>query len=173
MGILRIVFKFVRLLNSENSAESVAIALALGMCLGLMPLLSPQALAVVFLCLVFRVNITALLVAMGMGKLGTLVLALQMDQFGIMLLERQNLVGIWTFFYNSPVLSYCLLNNSIALTGTLAAIGLFIPVVIIATLLIKQYRNFLQPLIARSKIATMFKGFKLFRLYRRFSSPFF
>jgi uncharacterized protein (TIGR03546 family) len=171
MLILRYVFKFVRLLNSETSISSLALALTLGMVLGLVPFLTLHAMCVLLVCLFFRVNLTAMLLSMGLFKLGALATQATLHRAGVALLEDGRYLEIWRFLYNAPVLSYCMLNNSIVLASTLAAAVLLLPMFLASCLAVKVYRSHIQGVVAKSRIVTGFKALKMYKLYRRLGSP--
>ena len=59
MVVLRFLVKALKLLNSETAAASIAASVALGMFLGLVPLLTLQALLVLAVVLFLRVNLMA------------------------------------------------------------------------------------------------------------------
>jgi uncharacterized protein (TIGR03546 family) len=172
MLILKYVFKFVRLLNSETSVKSLAVALTLGMVLGLVPFLTLHAICVLLVCLVFRVNLTAMLLSMAVFKLAALAAQWPLHRLGVFLLEDERYIEVWRFLYNSPVLSFCMLNNSIVLATTLAAAVLLLPVFLLSCAAVKIYRSRVQGAVAKSRVVTGFKTFKLYKLYRRLSSPF-
>ena len=171
MLVLRFLVKFVRLLNSETSATSIALAFALGMFLGLVPLLTLQGIAVLLVVLFFRVNLTAAFFTMAVFKLAGLALRGAFDAMGCSLLDSASFVGLHTWLYNGP-LSSCSLNHSVTLGATLTAALLLVPVFVVSRLLINAYRTTLNERIAQMSIVNAFRGSRIYKIYEWLDSPY-
>ncbi len=171
MLVLRFLVKLVRLLNSETSANSIALAFALGMFLGLVPLLTLQGIAVLMVVLFFRVNLTAALFTLALFKLAGLALRGPFDALGCSLLEKPSLLGLHTWLYNSP-LSACSLNHSITLAATVTGLLLVAPVFFISRALINAYRTTINERMAQLGIVNAFRGSRIYKLYEWLDSPY-
>jgi len=171
MIVLKFLFKFINLMNSETSSNSLAVALALGAALGLVPFLTLQGFVLLAFVLFFRVNLTATLASFLAFWLVHVALAGPFDSLGASLLAGGGLRGLWTFVDNNPVLYLAGLTHSITLASTLAAVVL-LPVAFLGfRFLIKRYREFVLEWVARSRLVTFIKGFKAYRLYRLMLKP--
>ncbi len=172
MIALKLLVKFVKVLNSETASASLAAAVVLGMFLGLVPILTLQGIAAVLVLLFFRVNIAAALLGLAVFKLLGLALGGTFHGIGASLLEKESLAGFWTWITNAPLLSLCALNHTITLGGTLAALALAAPVFLAAKFLVDQYRERFNEWFSQLGVVTAFRGSKLYRLYLWLDSPF-
>ena len=171
MLLLKFAARLVRLLNSETSASALALAVALGLFLGLVPLFTLQAAAVILVLMFFRVNLTAALFSFAVVALLRPAVAPALDRMGVSLLESASLAGLWTFLSNSP-LALCGLANSLTLGATLAASVLLLPVFFGVRAGVAVYRNRLSERIAQLAVVNAVRSGKLYRLYERLTSPF-
>jgi uncharacterized protein (TIGR03546 family) len=169
---LKFLVKFVKVLNSETSAGSLAAAIVLGMVLGLVPFLTLQALLALLVVLFFRVNIAAALLGFALFKLASLPLGSFFHAVGSGLLEKESLFGFWTWMYNAPLLSLMNTNHSVTLGATLVAFFLAPLLFLLSKLLINQYRERFNEWFAQLGIVTAFRGSKLYQLYQWIDSPF-
>lgn len=173
MLLLRFLFKLVNVMNSETSARSLAAAVGLGFFLGLVPLLSLQGGVVLAIVLFLRVNLSLALASTLFGKLllGPL-LENTFHELGVSLLEREDLYDTWSSLANHSLLSYALLNNSVALGSTVVALAALVPVWFVGSLLVGFYRSRIEQRLMQSKVVTTFKSLKIYNLYRTVTSPF-
>jgi len=172
MIVFRLLVKFVKVLNSETSAASLAAAAVLGMVLGLVPLLTLQAMLALLVVMFFRVNIAATFLGLAVFKLAGLALGGTFHSIGAALLENESLFGFWTWMYNAPLLSLCATNHSVTLGATIAAIVLAAPVFLGAKFLVNAYRERFNEWFAQLGIVAAFRSSKLYQLYVWLDSPF-
>lgn len=140
MLVLRLLVKAIKLLNSETAAASLATAVACGLFLGLVPLLTLQALCVVAAVLFLRVNLTLTLGSMGLWKLVALGLHGPLDRLGVACLEHDGLTGLWAALYHSPLASLDT-HHATTLGATLAALVLVAPVWALTLVGVRAYRR--------------------------------
>lgn len=171
MIVLKFLFKFVKLLNSETSTRSLAFAFALGMALGLVPFLSPQGAGLLCVVLFLRVNLTTTLVSFGIFRLLALAFTGALDAAGTGLLASEGLRGLWAGLDGAGLLAAFSLNHSVSLTGTLAAGLLFAPAFFGFRAFVRFYRVRLRERVAKSRALAFFKGLKIVRLYRLVTTP--
>jgi uncharacterized protein (TIGR03546 family) len=139
--MLKQVFAFLRLLNSDTETTSLAAGLALGIILGFSPILSLQALLLIVLCLFVRIQLGALLVSAFFFKFVAYLFDPLTDALGRAILETSSLRELFVSLYNIPLVPFTRFNNSIVMGS--AAIGLLfvIPMFFIFRLLILKYRE--------------------------------
>lgn len=171
MLLLKFLVRFVRLLNSETSAAAIALAFALGVFLGLVPILTLQAFAALLVLMFFRVNMTAAFFSMAVFKLLSLALAGTFDKLGVTLLESPGLAGLHTWLYNSP-LSLCGLNHSTTLGATATAALLFVPVFALSWWIVNAYRRSFSEWWTALGIVNAFRGSKIYKIYAWLDSPY-
>jgi uncharacterized protein (TIGR03546 family) len=171
MILLKSIVKLIRLLNSETSANSIAIALALGMFLGLVPLLTLQALLVALVVMFFRVNVSACLLAMAAFWPLHVLLREPLDAAGVALLESTPLEGLWTSLYNSP-LHWIGTHDAVTLASTLLALALLAPVYLLGRLGVLLYRTRFGQWWIGLPFINALRASRLYRLYLSLDSPF-
>jgi uncharacterized protein (TIGR03546 family) len=171
VAVLKLLFNLVKVLNSETSTVAISAAFALGMALGIIPILSLQWAVLVLAVLFFRVNLTVALASFGLWKLAAIGLNGPLDSVGTSLLETEGLRGLWTALANNPVLWLCRLNNTVVLGSTVAAKVLAVPVFFLSWFLVDRYRRNVEEWVAKSRLAAWFTGLRVVHLYRRFVSP--
>jgi uncharacterized protein (TIGR03546 family) len=172
MIVFKLLVKFVKVLNSETSAASLAAAAVIGMILGLIPILSLLPLLSIVILLFFRVNIASALLGMAVFKLASLGLGGFFNSIGVSLLENESLFGFWTMMYNAPVLSLLNTNHSVTLGATVTALVLALPVFLVFKAMINQYRERFNEWFTQLGIVTAFRSSKLYQIYEFIDSPF-
>ncbi len=171
MFILKTILKVIKVIGSETAPASIAFALVLGMILGLNPLLSIQCFLILFVVLIFRVNIASTLFSMALFKLLSFPLGPHLHKTGVFLLEKESLNGVWTWMYNTAPFPLTRFYNSVFLGGLTASLVLT-PVVFVAGIVIVMvYRHKLEPAIRNSKIAKVIAASKMYKLYVTLTSP--
>lgn len=141
--LLKTVRKLYKLIVSEAAPISIALGLALGMVLGLTPLLCWHNLLVAVLILMLRVNISASLIGMGAFKVAGIPLWGAFHALGAQLLSKPDLEQVWIRVVHAPGLSLLGLNNSQVL-GSLVVSACLFPVILIGGgLFVKRMRRVL------------------------------
>src|SRR6185312_13051411 len=98
--LLKQIFAFLKLLNSETGHNSLAAGIAAGFILGMSPMLSLQALFV-FVCLfVFRIQMGAAFLAAFFFAFIGWILDPAFHALGSAILEMDSLQGLFTTLYN-------------------------------------------------------------------------
>ena len=166
------ILKFVKLLNSETSATSIALALSLGMFLGFVPLLTLQGFLALAVVLFFRVNLSGALLTFLVFWPVSKVLEGPFDALGVALLESPSLVGLWTFLYNTPGFSMMGTNHSVTLGATLVASLLFPVLFFLSRSLVRKYRRRFNERWTKIAAVNAFRGSWVVRIYSWFDSPF-
>ncbi len=165
--ILKQIFAFLKLLNSETGQHSLAAGVACGFILGMTPMLSLQSLFV-FLCLfMFRIQMGAAFVTAFFFAFVAWLLDPVFHSIGGMVLETESLQGLFTSAYNLPLVPLTRFNNSIVMGSAVLTI-LLSPVVYIASLyVILKYREII---VARFKETKFWKAVKATSLYNWYYS---
>src|SRR6185312_3467221 len=153
--LLKQIFGFLKMLNSETGHNSLAAGIAAGFILGMSPALSLQAL-LVFLCIfVFRIQMGAAFVAAFFFKFIAYLLDPAFDALGRSVLEADSLQGLWTKMYNMPILPLTRFNNSIVMGEGVLAILLSPVIYFLSLYLIIKYR---ETVVARFKSTKLWKA---------------
>ncbi|MDQ7048751.1 MAG: TIGR03546 family protein [Enterobacterales bacterium] len=101
--MLTILVKLFKALNSEQSPNQLAIAISLAAILGLTPFLSLHNILILFIALIFRVNLTLLILSYPLFALLGYLLSPWFQQVGSSLLQAPSLTDFWTAFFNTLI----------------------------------------------------------------------
>ncbi len=160
--LLKQIFGFVKLLNSETGHIQIAAGIACGLILGFAPAFSLQTLLVIFLLFFFRIQIGAAMLAAFFFKFVAYLIDPLAHQIGSAVLETPSLAPLFTTMYNMPLVPLTRFNNSITMGSAVISIALTIPVFIISKKLIEKYR---ETVYARFKQTKFFKALKATAVY--------
>lgn len=165
--ILKQLFSFFKLLNSETGHHSLAAGVAAGFILGMTPMLSIQSL-LVFLCIfLFRIQMGAALLAAFFFAFVAWILDPTFHAIGSSVLEMPALQGLFTQMYNVPFIPLTRFNNSIVMGSAILTIILSPVVYVMSLYLIVKYRT---AVVARFKETRFWKAVKATSLYNWYYS---
>jgi uncharacterized protein (TIGR03546 family) len=154
--ILKQIFNFLKLLNSDKGSNQIAAGIVAGMILGFTPAFSLQTLLVILCIFFFRIQIGAALMTAPFFKIFAYLLDPLFDKVGGAVLELNALRGIFTTLYNLPVIPLTRFNNSVVMGSGVVALLLAPVVFVLANRLIAAYRE---------KIVAQFKGTKVWKAF--------
>ena len=168
LTIIKLLQSLFQTLHSEGSPRQVAAGIMLGAGIGLTPLLSAHNL------LLFAA-IVLLNVSFGGGMLGLalftplgFLLDPLFDRVGLALLDAPALRGLWTTWYNVPLLPYSNFNNSVTL-GSFVVWGLAaVPIYFLAKRGIAHYRTTYGQRVLQSRFMKGLKASKAYNVYSWF-----
>ncbi len=160
--LLKQLFGFLKLLNSETGSHQIAWGISLGFVLGMTPVLSLQTFLVILILLFFRVQIGAALIAAFFFKFVAYLFDPFFHSIGSSVLTMDSLQPLFTTLYNMPIIPFTRFNNSIVMgSGVLAF--LLTPVIFFLSLwAIKKYR---EKVYEKFKQTKFFKALKATALY--------
>ncbi|MDF2178983.1 TIGR03546 family protein [Aliiglaciecola sp. CAU 1673] len=118
------------LLNLKANPWSMGLGLALGMIIGLTPLLSLHNLIVLFIVLFFRVHLLSALFGFLLFSLLSPLFAQTMASLGESLLTNPGYQDLWTAFYNSALGPISQFNHTLTFGSLVLSLMLF-PVVLV------------------------------------------
>jgi uncharacterized protein (TIGR03546 family) len=163
MGLLVKLFKA---LNSDSSPWQLAMGFALGMVMGLTPLLGLHSLLLMFIVLFFRVNITGFLVSWAVFSILSIPLSMMLSNLGEGLLLNEGLKSIWIVLYSSYIGQLSQFYHTLTLGSLLISIVLFPFVLIVSKRLIEQYRQRFMQWINQWRVVQFIKGSNFYQLYQ-------
>ena len=168
LATLKLLQSLVKTLHSDGTPAQIAGGVAIGAALGLTPLASAHNLVVVLLLLVLNVSFGAGMLAWAVFVPVGFLLDPAFDALGRRLLEAPALTGVWTQWYNTPVVPYTSFNNSVVLGSFVAWLLLLLPIFLLARLLVVRYRATLGARIAQSRYYRAFSATRAYNVYRWF-----
>lgn len=161
--ILKQIFQFLKLLNSETGTNQISAGIALGFVLGMTPAFSLQTLLVFILIFLFRIQLGAALVSAFFFKFGAYLLDPIFDSIGSQVLTLPALQATFTSLYNMPIVPLTRFNNSIVMGSGVVSLALAPVIFILARILVQKYRK---AVVERFKQSKFFKAVKATSLYK-------
>ena len=169
MLLLKFIRSLFKALNSDGTPGQVAAGIMLGAALGFTPLLNLHNLIIVAAIMLLNVSVPgAMLGWMVFTPLGFALDPLFDSMGSILLAETHQLIPIWVFVMNTPILALSNLNNTVVLGSLVFWALLATPIFFLAKVGVAKYRETIFERIKKSKIGTTLKGSKLFDLYKMF-----
>lgn len=161
--ILKQLFSFIKLLNSDTGNISLAMGLTCGFILGMTPVLSLQSLLVFLIIFIFRIQVGAALIAAFFFKFSAFLLDPLFDAVGRKVLELESLQSFFTTLYNMPIIPFTRFNNSIVMGSAVATIILSPIVFIMSQYMIIKYR---ETVVARFRETKFWKAVEATKFYQ-------
>ncbi len=160
--LLKQLFAFFRMLNSDTGTNQLAAGLACGVILGFSPILSLQALLVIFCCFFFRIQLGAAFLSAFFFKFVAFIFDPVSNSLGKAALEAEGLRSIFTELYNMPIVPLTRFNNSIVMGSGLIGFIAVVPLFFVFKSLIIKYRA---TVVARYKQTKIWKAWASTSVY--------
>lgn len=160
--LLKQLFGFIKLLNSETGHNQIAAGIAAGFVLGMSPMLSLQVFIVFLFIFFFRIQAGAAFLAAFFFAFIEWCLDPLFDSIGKGILENDGLHGIFTKLYNMPLVPLTRFNNSIVMGAGVVTLLMSPLVFFISRALVLKYRL---TVVARFKQTKLWKAVKATSLY--------
>ncbi len=166
--ILKQIFSFLKMLNSDTGTNQIAAGIACGFILGMTPALSLQTLLVFLIILVFRVQAGAAFMSAFFFKFIAFLLDPVFDGVGSAVLEIASLQPLFTTLYNMPIVPMTRFNNSIVMGSGVVTIALAPVVYIGAKILVFKYRVLVVQRIKATKLWKAMQATSLYKWYYKY-----
>jgi len=168
LTLLKLLQSLFKTLHSEGTPGQVAAGIVLGAGIGLTPLLSAHNLvlfAAIVLC-----NVSFGGGMLGLALFTPLAFALDplFDRVGLALLSAPGLRGLWTDWYNIPLVPYTNFNNSVTLGSFVVWLAATVPIFFLARWGIARYRATYGQRVMNSKFMKGLKASKAYNVYTWF-----
>ncbi|HXG43754.1 MAG TPA: TIGR03546 family protein [Gemmatimonadales bacterium] len=165
LTLLKLLQSLVKALHSEGTPGQVAAGIALGACLGLTPLLSLHNLVIFAALVLLNVSFAGGMLGLAVfTPLGFLLDPL-FDRIGAALLRNPALTGLWTDWYNTPVVPWTSFNNTVVLGSFAAWLVLVAPLFLWARWAVARYRETYGQRVANSRWFRAVKASRLYTVY--------
>lgn len=160
--LLKQLFNFLKLLNSDTGTNQLASGLALGLILGFAPFISLQTFLVFAIIFIFRVQLGAAFLSAFFFKFVAFLADQPAHHLGKAVLESEGLRPLFVTMYNMPLVPMTRFNNSIVM-GSMIVSLLLLPFAFIGfKIAIIKYRV---TVVARFKDTKAWKAFAATKLY--------
>lgn len=164
--MLRLIARFLRVLNSETNPGQISLGFCFAMVAGLTPMMSLHNLVVLLLILILRVNLSAFLLGLGVFSGMAYLLDPLFHWYGLRILTAPSLEGLWTSLYNSTLWRLAWFNNTMVMGSMVFSLALFVPLYFLSNSLIRRYRAHVLAWIQKTRLMQIFKASKVYQLYQ-------
>ncbi len=161
--ILKQLFSFIKLLNSDTGKISLALGMTCGFILGMTPVLSLHSLLIFLILFFFRIQIGAALVTAFFFKFIAYLMDPVFHFVGTKVLEIESLQGIYTQLYNMPIIPFTRFNNSVVMGSAVVTFTLSPVVYVLSAIFISKYREIV---VARMKETKFWKALEATKFYQ-------
>ena len=166
MFILKLLGKFIKVLQSAASPKQIAWGFALGAIIGLTPIKALHNIIILILLIVLNINITSAILSLMIYSLIAWLLDPLFHTLGYFVLtDIAFLKPIWTSLYNAPIAPFTLFNNTVVMGGLIFSLILLIPNYLFFKWFVVRYRESWVEKIKKWKITKALLGSKLFQFY--------
>jgi uncharacterized protein (TIGR03546 family) len=163
--LLKQIFSFFQLLNSETGHNQIASGICVGLILGFSPVISLQTILAILLLLIFRIQIGAATLSAFFFKFIAFLFDPLSDHVGRAVLESDGLKSTFIQLYNMPVIPFTRFYNSITMGSAVISICLSPFVFFISRALILKYRLKVVSKFRSTRIWKLWTGTKFYQWY--------
>lgn len=161
--LLKQIFSFIKLLNSDKGTQQIAAGIAGGFILGMTPAFSLQTVLVMVCLFFFRIQIGAAFLSAAFFAVWAYLLDPVFHQLGAAVLELEGLKGVFTTLYNLPLVPMTRFYNSVVMGSGIFAIA-FAPVIyLLSKRWVAAYR---EQIVARFEKTKFWKAVKATSFYQ-------
>ena len=166
--ILKQIFAFLKVLNSDTGENQIAAGLACGLVLGFAPALSLQTIFIFIVIFFFRIQAGAAFTAAFFFSFIAWAFDPILHQIGSMALELESMRSFYTTLFNLPIIPFTKFYNSVVMGSAIASILMAPIVFIIAKILIKKYRIVIMSRFEKTKAWKAVKATALYKWYAKY-----
>lgn len=169
MGLLlKQLFGFIKLLNSETGTNQIATGIAAGFILGMTPAFSLQTILVYLLIFFFRIQIGAAFIAAFFFAFAAYLLDPVFASTGRWILEMQSLEALFTTMYNLPIVPFTRFNNTVVMGSGVISILLSPLIFVLAKILVAKYRETVLKRFQETKFWKAIKATSFYKWYYKY-----
>ncbi len=167
--MLRLLVKFLKVLNSEAEPFQVSLAFCFSMVAGLTPFFSLHNIIVLLTVLLLRVNLSGFILGLLVFSGIAYILDPLFHMMGLALLNAEALKSLWSSLYSSTIWRLENYNNTIVMGSLVFSAALFIPLYVISNILITKYREHVLEWINKTRFMQAIKASKFYNIYHSVS----
>ncbi len=170
--LLKQIFGFFKLLNSDTGTNQLAAGITCGLILGFTPVFSLQTLLVFFCLFFFRIQMGAAFLAAFFFKFLAYLFDPAFHAVGSQVLQMASLKGLFTTLYNMPILPFTRFNNSIVMGSAVITILISPIVFFVSKALIIKYRIVFVERFKETKVWKAVKATYFYKWYAKYDDLF-
>ncbi|MCL2704766.1 MAG: TIGR03546 family protein [Spirochaetaceae bacterium] len=152
------IIKSIAAINANNRPGEVAAAITIGITLGLIPAGNITWVLLLIITLFFKIHFGMELIVIALVKPIAHFADPLFDFVGYRILTATPLEGIFTQWYNTPIVPYTAFNNTAVIGSIIVMIFLFIPLWFAISKLVKLYREKARDRVLSSNLVKQFKS---------------
>ena len=168
--LLKQLFGFLKLLNSDKGESQIAAGLACGLILGFAPSFSLQTLLVVIVLFFFRVQIGAAFFGMFVFSVIAWVFDPLFDSVGQIILELEYLQNVYKLLYNLPIVPFSKFYNSVVMGSLVLSMILSPFVFFLSRIVVLKYRIVIFERFKSTKFFKAIKATSFYKWYAKYDS---
>lgn len=166
--LLKLIQSLFKALHSEGTPGQVAAGIMLGAGMGLTPILAAHNLLLFAALVLLNVSFAGGMLGLAVFTPIAFLLDPVFDRIGAALLGAPGLAGIWTAWYNVPLVPYTGFNNTVTLGSFVAWVVLAVPIYLGGRWAIGRYRATWGERVMASKWMKGLKASKAYNVYTWF-----
>ena len=167
-ALIKLIQSLFGALHSEGTPGQLAAGIVFGSFLGLTPLLNLHNALIFALLVLLNVSFAGGMLGWALFIPIGFLLDPLFDWIGHSLLLAPSLRGLWTSFYNTPIVPLTNFNNSVVL-GSLVFAGLFaVPLFLATRLAVIRYRATIGERVRQSRWYRAVMASKVYNVYKMF-----
>ncbi len=167
-ALIKLIQSLFGALHSEGTPGQLAAGIVFGSFLGLTPLLNLHNALIFALLVLLNVSFAGGMLGWALFIPIGFLLDPLFDWIGHSLLLAPSLRGLWTSFYNTPIVPLTNFNNSVVL-GSLVFAGLFaVPLFFVTRLAVNRYRATIGERVRQSRWYRAVMASKAYNVYKLF-----
>jgi uncharacterized protein (TIGR03546 family) len=168
LTLLKLLQSIIKTLHSEGTPGQVALGMALGSVLGLTPLMNVHNLLVFSLIVILNVSFGGAMLGWVLFVPLGFILDPIFHRIGLALLEAPVLRGMWTAWYNTPLVPYTNFNNTVVLGSVVGWLVLAVPIFFAARYGVAKYRATIGERVRQSRLYQAITASQVYNWYRLF-----
>lgn len=168
--LLKQLFAFLKLINSDTGENQIAAGIACGLILGFAPTLSLQTLLVFVLLFFFRIQIGAAFLAAFFFKFPAYLFDPLFHKIGKVILELPSLEQTFTTLYNLPIVPFTKFYNTVVMGAGVTSVILFPIVFFVSKAMIVKYRVTVVQRFQQTKFWKAVKATSFYKWYASYDS---
>lgn len=166
--ILKQLFSIIKILNSETGEKQIAMGVACGFILGFSPVFSLQALLVIFLLFVFRIQMGMAIVSSFFFGLISYLIDPLAHEIGLLVLNAVALKDFFTTLYHLPIIPFTKFYNTVVMGSGIISLSLSPFIYLLVNKIVIKYRKAILERFQQSKFWKAIKATSLYKWYAKY-----
>ena len=169
MGLLlKQLFGFLKLLNSDTGTNQIAAGVAAGFVLGMTPFVSLQSILIFFLMFVFRIQMGAAFISAFFFAFAAFLLDPMFHSVGMAVLQTESLEPLFISLFNMPIIPFTRFNNTVVMGSGIVSLALTPFIFVLARIFVQKYRKSVVEKFKQTKFWKAIKATSIYKWYYKY-----